>query len=176
MLHRFSWLRLILGTVFLLGTLMLAKAATGGGGLGPAILAATCLVAMGICYGSMLVKPASKPFVGFVDRVYFGESSPDEKPPTNLRLIRAYRSERCFEKCVEECERQLEDHPLTPDLWAELLLAHRASGNRAAEAATLDQALNCLGMSRTPVRFAKIVQERDNLTYMPEKLYSQFDR
>lgn len=148
------------------------KATSGEGHVGEAILTAASLVAV----GSLLIRPASKPFRGIIDRVYFGNSYPDETPVLNLRLARAYRSERCFEKAIEECERQLEWHSLSPELWAELLLCYRGARDRDGEASALDRALQCLGMESNPSRFAKIVKARDDLPRLPEGMASQFER
>lgn len=175
-LGRIPWIRLALGLVCLAAMLSYADKAVAQRSMPNAMFAAASLVAGGILFGSMVIKPASKPFLGFIDRVYFGSDTVEEGPPLNLKLARAYRSERCFKKCIEECERQLEHHPLAPDLWAELLLAHREAGNRQEEAETLDRALRCLGMEQTPNRFAKIVRDRDNLAHIAGGLMSQFDR
>lgn len=175
-LKRIPWIRLVLGVACLWAMLRYAEKAVSRESLSDAILANACLVASGILIGSTLVRPASKPFVGFIDRVYFGSDTVEEGPPLNLKLARAYRSERCFEKCIKECERQLEHHSLAPELWAELLLAHREAGNRREEAQTLEQALRCLGMEQVPNRFAKIVRDRDNLPHIAAGLMSQFSR
>lgn len=177
MLRQTPWGRLLAGGLFLWLSLSFAGSATSDKfQTGSAFGAAICLLIGGIIIGSSLVKPASRPFTGLIDKIYFGSDSSDEVPLLNLRLARAYRGERCFRKCIEECERQLEFHSLAPELWAELLLAHRAAGNREAEARTLDRALDCLGMTRTPGRFAKIVNDRDNLPDIAAGLVSQFDR
>ncbi len=176
MLRRMPWIRLLLGVGLILIMRSFAGAAVAGQSMPSALAAAACLVAVGICVGSTLVRPAAKPFMGFIDRIYFGNNTDDDVPLLNLRLARAYRCERCFQKCIEECERQLEHHSLAPELWAELLLAHRGAGNREGEAETLDQAIKCLGMTKTPARFAKIVRERDNLPHIAAGLMSQFER
>ncbi len=133
-------------------------------------------VAVCIVLGLLLRHQAARPFTSLIDRVYFGGSPVDEPPPLNLRLAVAYRAEHCYERAIEECERQLEHHPLVPELWAELVLANRGAGNRAGEAAALQSALERLGMTRVPTRFVNILLARDNLPAFKAGLHSQFER
>jgi hypothetical protein len=175
-LRRIPWIRLVLGIGCVTVALSYADKAVAQQSMPNAMFAASSLVAGGILIGSTFVKTASKPFLGFIDRVYFGGETVEDAPPLNLKLARAYRSERCFDRCIEECGRQLEHHSLAPELWAELLLAHREAGHRVEEAATLERALRCLGMEQNPNRFAKIVRDRDNLPHIAAGLMSQFNR
>jgi hypothetical protein len=141
--------------------------------------AAICLIAGGIVLATVFAPHAAKPFTGFIDAVYFGGNRQDEDPPLNLRLPRAYRAERCFQKAIDECERQLTWHSLSPELWAELLLAQRGgSGTRGGHAETTarQRALECLGMVAMADRFDKIVRDRERLPAFPPEYQSQFER
>ena len=147
-------------------------------GTGAAFIAVICLVTACILIGSTLVRQASRPITGMIHRIYFGSDGQDDAPPLNLRLPRAYRAERCYQKSIDDCERQLEWHSLCPELWAELLLASRAGRHQTgpADAAVRHRALECLGMTEVPQRFDKIVRDRDNLPPHPLHLASQFER
>lgn len=146
--------------------------------LGPAFAAVICLVAACILLGSTLIRHAARPFTSLVDRIYYGSHGEEESPPLNLRLPRAYRAEGCYQQSVEECERQLEWHPLAPELWAELILANRGGGppGSPSETALRERALKTLGMLQVPQRLDLLVKERDNLASHPRHLPSQFER
>lgn len=145
---------------------------------GPAFTSVICLVAACILLGSILTRQAARPFTAFVDRIYYGSSGPEDTPPLNLRLPRAYRAEGCYHMSVEECERQLEWHPLAPELWAELILACRSGRppGGPSETALRERALEALGMAKVPHRLDRLVRERDDLPLHPVHLPSQFER
>ena len=179
MWRNIPWIRLLLAGILLSATyLMAGRAVSDRLQFGPAFGSVICLVSACILLGSTLVRQASRPITGIIDRVYFGSYRNDEPPPLNLRLPRAYRAEGCYEKSFGDCERQLEWHSLSPELWAELLLASRAGRHQTgpADAAVRLRALECLGMTDVPERFDKIVRDRDNLPPHPLYLASQFER
>ena len=91
-----------------------------------AIRAFACLIVAGCCFNRALSELVSRPFHALVDAVYFGHDD-REPPPVSLRLARAYRLERRFDEAIAECERQLEYHPRSPELWAEMIGAARDS-------------------------------------------------
>ena len=92
------------------------------------IKAFACLIASACCFSSALSELLARPFHGMVDAIYFGRDD-REPPPVNLRLAQAYRSERRYEEAIAECERQLDFHPKSPELWAEMIQSARASGD-----------------------------------------------
>ncbi len=173
------WIRLLLAGGLLTAAFGSAsKAVSDRNQFGPAFGSVICLVSACIVLSTILRRQAARPFTGLIDRVYFGSNREDDIPPLNLRLPCAYRAEACYQKAIEECERQLEWHPLVPELWAELLLASRAGRHQTghADAAVRLRALACLGMTEMPERFDKIVRDRNNLPPHPAHLASQFDR
>ena len=179
MWRNIPWIRLCLAALFLAASFVSAgRAVSDKLQLGPAFASVICLVAACIVLGTTLIRQASRPITGMIDRIYFGSDPDDECPPLNLRLPRAYRAEECYQKSIEDCERQLEWHSLSPELWAELLLASRAGRHQTgpADAAIRLRALECLGMMEAPHRFDKIVRDRDNLPPHPLHLASQFER
>ena len=131
-----------------------------------------------IVLSTVIRQQAARPFTGLIDKVYFGDNTQDESPPLNVRLPRAYRAEGCYDKSIQECTRQMEWHALSPELWAELVLAYRGGreGGGEAETAARARALECLGMTPVPHRFDKIVRERDNLPAFPADMVSRFER
>ena len=173
------WVRIVGSGLLLTFSFSFAGQATASGNqMGGAFGSVICLVFACILLGTAFVKQGSRPLTGIIDLIYFGGNPVDEPPPINLALPRAYRAERCYQKCIEECERQLQWHSLTPELWAELMLAHRQGGDtiEGSEAKARTRALECLGYTKTPDRFDKLVKERDNLPPLPLHLPSQFDR
>ena len=179
MWRNIPWIRLFLAGMLLVASFIsAARAVSNEWQLGPTFTSVICLVSACILLGTTLIRQASRPITGMIDRIYFGSDRDDEPPPLNLRLPRAYRAEGCYQKSIDECERQLEWHALTPELWAELLLASRAGRHQTgpADAAIRLRALECLGMTEVPLRFDKIVRDRDNLPPHPLHLASQFER
>lgn len=177
MSRKIPWIRLLLAALFFAAAFWNAgKAVDAKMQFESAFASVICLLIAAILLGSTLIRQASQPFTGLIDRVYFGSNHQDDVPPINVRLPRAYRAERCYWKSVEECERQLQWHPLAPELWAELVLAHRGSGNPLTAATARQRALECLGMSQAPDRFDRILKDRDNLPDFPAGLTSQFER
>ena len=178
MLRRLPWVRLLIAGFFLWAAFYNAGKATGAlYAFGPAFAAVLCLVAAAILLGSIFVRHAARPFTGIVDAVYFGSNRQDEAPPVNLRLVRAYRAERCYQQAIDECERQQTWHSLSPELWAELVLAHRGSSGTMGgptETITRQRALECLGMMAE--NFDRIVRERESLPDLPVGYASQFER
>jgi hypothetical protein len=128
--------------------------------------------------GVTLRRQATKPLTDLVDLVYFGSGAQEDVPPLNLRLPRAYRAERCYEKAVLECERLMEWHSLAPELWAELILAKRRGGlgGGQEEEITRNRALECLGMIHRPSLFDRMLRDRNDLPDFPAGLASQFER
>lgn len=179
MWRNIPWIRLLLAVILLAATFISAgRAVSDKLQVAPAFTAVICLIAACILLGTTLIRQASRPITGMIDRIYFGSHRDDESPPLNLRLPRAYRAEGCYQKCIDDCERQLEWHSLAPELWAELLLASRAGRHQTghADAVIRLRALECLGMTEVPHRFDKIVRDRDNLPPHPLHLASQFER
>ena len=178
------WIRLSLAAVLLTAAFSNARSIMaddfGPGELRPEgpFKAVILLVSGCIVLGSLLRRQAARPFTGLIDKVYFGDNTRDESPPLNVRLPRAYRAESCYDKSIQECTRQMEWHALSPELWAELVLAYRGGrqGGGEAETAARARALECLGMTQVPHRFDKIVRTRDNLPAFPADMVSQFER
>lgn len=74
---------------------------------------------------------ASRPLTGLIDRIYFGDND-REPPPVSLKLVRFYRQELRHTDAINECERQLEYHPHSLELWTEMIRSTRESGDREA--------------------------------------------
>ncbi len=173
------WIRLIVSGLLIIASCYYgSQALVDGGNAAAAFISVILLTIAGILLGCTFRRTFSLPFTGIIDRIYFGNDPSDNKPPLNLRLPCAYRAERCYQKAIDECERQLEWHSLSPELWAELLLASRSGRHQSghADSAVRLRALECLGMTETAERFDKIVRDRDNLPPHPLHLASQFDR
>ncbi len=127
-----SWftIRHGLGVFFLVaffrqGSRFFAESHSSAGGFnvsaaGSAIGIMACLVMAAILFSGKLSEVAARPFTRFIDTIYFG-SFDDGSPPVTLRLARAYRREFRYRDAMEECERQLEYHPHSPDLWREVI-------------------------------------------------------
>lgn len=101
---------------------------TGTEGAGPALLSLALLVLSAVLFSGKLSQFAARPFTGFIDSVYFGNNS-REAPPITLRLARAYRRDLRFDEALDECERQLEYHPRSADLWFEIIHIAREQGH-----------------------------------------------
>src|SRR5688572_12281007 len=120
----FRWLtvRNLIGVALLVWFAQLMKpflsfGVPGLGSFGEALLALAVLVAAAIAFSGSLIEVAARPLVNLIDSVYFGTDRVAERPPVTLRLARAYRHDLRFEEAIEECERQLEYHPRSLDLW-----------------------------------------------------------
>lgn len=179
MWRKVPWIRILLSGVLLASAIdSAARAVAAELQFAPLFASVICLVSACLLLGTTLIRQAARPLTGMIDSIYFGSNRQDEAPPLNLRLPCAYRAEACYQKAIDECERQLEWHSLVPELWAELLLASRAGRHQTgpADAAVRLRALDCLGMMDVPARFDKIVKARDNLPPHPLHLASQFER
>jgi hypothetical protein len=184
MWRNIPWIRLSLSVVLLTAAFLHAKSTMADdirpGELRFAEAFKTMIYLLSGCIvlSTVIRRQAARPFTGLIDKVYFGSDRQDEPPPLNVRLPRAYRAEGCYEKSIQECTRQMEWHALSPELWAELVLAYRGGRVRGGEAETAARAraLECLGMTSVPHRFDKIVRERDNLPEFPAAMISQFER
>lgn len=95
---------------------------------GQALLAMAVLVLAAITFSGHLSEWASRPLVKMIDSIYFGSDDPDARPPVTLKLVRVYRAERRYGDAVAECERQLEFHPRSPELWIEMIRSAKESG------------------------------------------------
>ena len=118
-----------------LGVAMLAmffRTATSGlagyGGFGMAIVSMVYLIIAGILFSATLSEWFSRPFTKFIDFIYFGNNQA-EPPPVTLKLVRFYRHEQRHADAINECERQIEYHPHSPELWAELVRSAQESGD-----------------------------------------------
>lgn len=107
---------------------------SGGGleNLGAAIGAAACVAVAGLLIAPLVRPLLTWPATRLVDLLYLGDSTP-ARPPQNLRLAHAYLAAERWEEAEAECERQLEWHKDSPELWACLAHAGEGKGN-AAEA------------------------------------------
>jgi hypothetical protein len=102
--------------------------ATSGGGLGPALLSMAFLIGSACMFSETLSTVAARPLTAIIDNIYFG-NNPHDIPPLTLRLARAYRRDLRFEEAIQECERQLEYHPHSLDLWCEIIHNFREAGD-----------------------------------------------
>ena len=93
------------------------------------LFAVAALVLASIAFAPGFVEVASRPFVNFIDSIYFGTSRKSELPPLSLRLARAYRQDLRHADAISECERQLEYHPHSLELWTELIRSAQESGD-----------------------------------------------
>jgi hypothetical protein len=109
-----------------------------------AFTVAVLLAFVAVLFSGSLSKCAAKPLTGIIDSIYFGNESL-EAPPLTLRLARAYRSDLRFEEAMLECERQLEYHPRSLELWLEMIHAARESGNAKAVRKYMRRARQQLG-------------------------------
>ncbi len=100
----------------------------GYGGFGPAILSMAYLVLAGILFSKSLSGWVSIPFTTLIDAIYFGNNQA-EPPPVTLKLARIYRHEKRHADAIGECERQLEFHPRSLELWTELIRSTQESGD-----------------------------------------------
>jgi|GEM_PF-4774081 len=132
----FRWLtvRNLIGVVLLVWFARLIKPFASFGipgveSFGQALLALAVLVAAAIAFSGSLVEVAARPLVNLIDSVYFGTDRTAERPPLTLKLARAYRRDLRFEEAIDECERQLEYHPRSLDLWCEIIHNFRESGD-----------------------------------------------
>jgi hypothetical protein len=100
-----------------------------GGNLGRALGAMILLILSGCFFSSTLCDILSRPFTRFIDTIYFGNDD-RELPPVNLKLTGIYRAELRFEEALAECERQLEYHPRSPELWREMICTAGEAGDR----------------------------------------------
>jgi hypothetical protein len=116
-------IRNVCGALLLAGFFITGSSvAKGGGGLGGALLAMAMLVAAACFFSRSLAGLCAWPLTHFIDGIYFG-SNPRDLPPVNLRLPQGFRQQRRFRDAMEECERQLEYHPRSLDLWVERIRA-----------------------------------------------------
>ena len=117
--------RNLVGMALLIMFFMMAGSAAGAAGL---LLAMSVLILSAILFSETLAHLFAKPFTAVIDGIYFGNNS-REAPPLTLRLARWYRRNLRFEEAQQECERQLEYHPRSLELWCELIHGARESGN-----------------------------------------------
>ena len=80
-------------------------------------------------FSGKLVEIAARPLLNLIDAVYFGTDRISDPPPLTLKLARAYRRDLRFDEAIGECERQLEYHPRSLDLWCEIIHNYRESGS-----------------------------------------------
>jgi hypothetical protein len=116
--------RNILGLVLLT---MFFTAAPGAKDLGSGLMAMSLLILSAIFFSETLSQLAAKPLTAIIDNVYFGSNRYDP-PPLTLRLARFYRRDLRFDEALDECERLLEYHPRSLELWCELLHSIRERG------------------------------------------------
>ena len=117
------------------GTLFLYwffKTGTAGGGIGNALIAMASLIVAACFFSKTLCGVAACPLTSLIDAIYFGNNR-CELPPVSLKLARVYRQEFRHADAISECERQLEYHPHSLELWTELI--HSAQDSGDAEAA-----------------------------------------
>jgi hypothetical protein len=179
MWQRLPKIRLVIVIILLAGAFHNASLASKSEYNFKAVFSAVlCLVSVCIILGVTLRRQATKPLTDLVDLIYFGSGAQEDVPPLNLRLPRACRAERCYEKAVLECERLMEWHSLAPELWAELILAKRCGGlgGGQEEEITRNRALECLGMIHRPSLFDRMLRDRNDLPDFPAGLASQFER
>ena len=135
-----AWVRNACGTAVLLSSFrsMDQYFRSGGDamlhGLAGALLCMAQLVTAAILFAPSLVHWAARPLTRLIDGVYFG-SGGEEAPPITLRLAQAYRQAGRHEDAIAECERQLEWHPRSLELWREIIANARrtGSGEKAAD-------------------------------------------
>ncbi|HEX2747813.1 MAG TPA: hypothetical protein VHM91_07435 [Verrucomicrobiales bacterium] len=118
-------IRNLVGAALLTMFWMMAGSAGGAGGL---LMAMSVLILSAILFSETLSHLFAKPFTAVIDGIYFGNNS-REAPPLTLRLARWYRQNLRFEEAQQECERQLEYHPHSLELWCELIHGARESGD-----------------------------------------------
>jgi len=90
-----------------------------------------------------LTAVAARPLTGLIDRIYFGDND-REPPPESLRLARFYRQELRHADAIDECERQLEYHPHSLELWAEMIRSAQESGDTKSAQAFYGRAMRRL--------------------------------
>ncbi len=93
-----------------------------------ALLAMAVLILAVIMLSDSLAEWFTRPLCGFIDYIYYGNNQA-EPPPVTLRLTRLYRNEQRHADAIRECERQLDYHPRSPELWVELVQSARESGD-----------------------------------------------
>ena len=81
-----------------------------------------------IILSGSLAEWFSRPITAFIDLVYFGKSRA-EAPPVTLRLAQVYRQQGRHAEAIAECERQLEWHPSSLELWREIITNARCIGS-----------------------------------------------
>jgi len=116
----------LIGTGLLV--MFFTTATSGIGGIGPALLSMAILILSACMFSGTLTDLAARPLTGIIDQIYFG-NNPHDVPPLTLRLARAYRRDLRFDEAIQECERQLEYHPHSLDLWCEIIHNFRESGD-----------------------------------------------
>jgi hypothetical protein len=128
-----EWLtiRNALGAVLLWSFFRVAGSAMSLGmdGAGRALWAMALLIVAACLFSSTLRELLSRPFIHFIDSVYFGNND-REPPPLSLKLAAVYRGERRFDEAMAEYERQLEYHPHSPELWSEMIRTAQEAGDR----------------------------------------------
>ena len=136
-----------------------------------------CVLVAAPLIGPIITPYVSKLFTSIIDLIYYGaDDNKTECPMINLRLISAYRVERCFLKCAEECERQISWHPMSSEIWAEYVLACRGLGNTSLEATIYNKAISTLGCNDAPEDFTRVISAMNKLSMLPKGMRSQFDR
>ncbi len=120
-------IRNLMGTVFLVMFFFTAPAARD---LGSALLAMCLLIISAILFSGTLSRVLAYPLTNFIDALYFGNNNRDI-PPLTLRLARWYRRSLRLEEALAECERQLDYHPHSLELWCEIVHITRESGDAA---------------------------------------------
>jgi hypothetical protein len=110
-------------------------------GAGPMfiVIAMLSVVLAGCCFSRSLYRMLSKPFTGFIDSIYFGNDDRDP-PPVTLKLAGEYRLERRFDDAIAECQRQLEYHPQSVELWSEMISVAQEAGDQDLVEALQDEA------------------------------------
>jgi hypothetical protein len=110
-------------------------------GAGPMliVIAMLSVVVAGCCFSTSLYRMLSKPFTGFIDSIYFGNDDRDP-PPVTLKLAGEYRLARRFDDAITECQRQLEYHPQSVELWSEMISIAQEAGDQDFVEALRDKA------------------------------------
>jgi hypothetical protein len=112
--------------------------------IGAALLAMAILILSACMFSETLANLAARPLTSVIDHIYFGNNAFDA-PPVTLRLARSYRRDLRFDEAIRECERQLQYHPRSLEVWCELLHNFRESGEISELHRTFRKARRRLG-------------------------------
>jgi tetratricopeptide (TPR) repeat protein len=115
-MNRRTVLRNVLGAALFVSGMLVTR----GSGVGGMLLGFAAAISGAILLSPTLTPLLSRPFTGFIDLIYFG-SNQTGPPEITLRLAQAYRKAGRHEDAIAECERQLEWHPRSLELWRELV-------------------------------------------------------